>query len=42
MVKAGSSTFGSAVFGTAELTQGMHLTCWLFGVFSLFVNVALK
>ena len=33
---------GSALLGTAELTMGMQITCWVLGAFSLVVNVALK
>jgi Ca2+-transporting ATPase len=42
MINAGHSTLGSALLGTAPLTQGMVATCWGFGIFSLVVNVALK
>ena len=42
MINAGSTTLGSALLGTAEMTQGQTITCWGFGLFSLVVNVALK
>lgn len=42
MIRAGSTTLGSALLGTGPLTPIMQLTCWLFGAFSLVVNVILK
>lgn len=42
MINAGYSTLGSALLGTAPMTKGMEITCWVFGALSLAVNVGLK
>lgn len=42
MVRAGSSRLGSAVLGTAALTTGQTIVCWVLGALSLVVNVASK
>ena len=42
MIKAGHSTLGSALLGTAPMSQGQIATCWGLGIFSLVVNVLLK
>jgi hypothetical protein len=42
MINAGSSTLGSALIGTAPLTTGMQITCWVLGALSLGVNVGIK
>lgn len=42
MINAASSTLGSALLGTAPLTTGMQITCWVFGALSLGVNVGIK
>lgn len=42
MVNAGSSELGSALLGTAELSEGQVITCWVLGAFSLIVNIILK
>ena len=41
-IKAANSNLGSALLGTAPLTQEMQLTCWLLGATSLLVNLVLK
>lgn len=42
MIRAGSWGLGSAIVGTAKITQGMTITCWVLGAFSLVVNVIIK
>ena len=42
MIRAGSWGLGSAIVGTAELSQGMSMTCWVFGGMSLIVNLIIK
>ena len=42
MIRAGSTTLGSALLGTAPMTAFMNLICWIFGIFSLVVNIGLK
>jgi len=42
MIKAGESTLGSALLGTAPMTPMMTTSCWLFGAFTLVVNVVIK
>jgi magnesium-transporting ATPase (P-type) len=42
MIRAGQWGLGSAIVGTTSLTQGMTITCWAFGVFSLVVNLIIK
>jgi Ca2+-transporting ATPase len=42
MIKAGNSTLGSALLGTAPLTTPMHVACWCFGAFTLVVNFVSK
>lgn len=42
MVKAGGNELGSALLGTAELSQGQIITCWVLGAFTLVVNIILK
>lgn len=42
MIWLGGGRLGSALLGTAALTPGQQVTCWVLGAFSLVVNVALK
>lgn len=42
MINAGSNNLGSALLGTTELTSTMMFCCWLFGAFTLVVNVIAK
>ena len=42
MINASSSKLGSALLGTAPMTLVMTITCWIFGAFSLVINVAGK
>jgi magnesium-transporting ATPase (P-type) len=42
MIKAGHSTLGSALIGTAPMTAGQSWTCWGLGILTLGVNVLLK
>lgn len=42
MVRSGEYGLGKAFFGTAKLTDGMSMTCWTLGAFSLIVNLAIK
>ena len=42
MINAAHSDLGSALLGTAPMTLVMHISCWVFGAFSLVVNVILK
>ena len=42
MIKSGNSTLGSALLGTAPLTTGMHVACWVFGLFTLVINFVSK
>lgn len=42
MINAGASDLGTALLGTAEITQSQQLVCWGFGAFSLIVNILLK
>ena len=42
MVNPGSNVLLQGMLGTAPLTEGMTITAWSFGAFSLVVNVLLK
>ena len=42
MINAGTSTLGSALLGTAPLSKGMQISCWILGALSWAVNVAFK
>lgn len=42
MINAGSNNLGSALLGTTELTGPMMFCCWLFGIFTLVVNIIAK
>lgn len=42
MVKAGYSDLGSALLGTAPMSTVMIVVCWIFGAFTLVVNIGLK
>lgn len=42
MIWLGAGRLGSALLGTAGLTTGQQITCWVLGAFSLVVNVILK
>lgn len=42
MVSAGGTELGSALLGTAALTQSQIIICWVLGAFSLIVNIILK
>jgi len=42
MIWLGGGALGSALLGTASLTTGQQITCWVLGAFSLVVNVILK
>mmetsp|Transcript_14890 Transcript_14890/g.25363 ORF Transcript_14890/g.25363 Transcript_14890/m.25363 type:complete len:791 (+) Transcript_14890:874-3246(+) len=42
MINVGGTSLGSALLGTAPLTQGMVITAWCLGAFTLVVNVGLK
>ena len=42
MLISGEQKLGSAIFGTAKLTEGQNYTCWTLGALSLVVNLAIK
>lgn len=42
MIRASSSSVGSALFGTAPITPMQELTCWILGFMSLPLNVIFK
>ena len=42
MVRGGSSHLLSSLFGTAPITFGQSLTCWILGALSLVVNIGSK
>ena len=42
MVDIGATALGSALIGTADITPGMHLYCWLQGASVLLVNLAIR
>lgn len=42
MINASQSTVGSALFGTAPITNMQALTCWIFGFMSIPLNVIFK
>lgn len=42
MIKAGNWGLGSDIVGTTTLTEGMTITCWVFGAMSLIVNLIIK
>jgi len=42
MIKAGNTTLGSALLGTAPLSTSMTVTCWMLGAFTLVVNFLSK
>ena len=42
MIKAGNTSLGSALIGTAPLTTAQTWTCWVLGVLPLGVNLLLK
>lgn len=39
MIKAGESVLGSALLGTSSITSFQNLVCWLFGAFSIVMQV---
>ena len=42
MVDIGATALGSALIGTANITPGMHLYCWLQGASVLLINLIIK
>jgi len=42
MVRGGAASLPSSIFGTAEITNGQAIVCWVFGALSLVVNFVAK